>query len=55
MAGHPDKKFDMVTTSPNSLIFGYGRTTARPGRFLAAADLEMMRHVKLAHDVRAPL
>jgi len=60
VAGHPDKKFDIVTTSPNSLNFGYGRT-ACPGRFLASADLKMMLayvvttyDVKLADGVRPP-
>ena len=52
MAGYPDKKFDIVTVSPNSLNFGNGRTVC-PGRFLAAADLKMvLAYVVVTYDVK---
>ena|SRR6266511_910496 len=58
--GLTDRKFDMVTTSLQSLAFGHGRH-ACPGRFLAATEIKMMTayiittyDLKLASDVRPP-
>ena len=58
--GHPDKKFDMISTSLQSLAFGHGRH-ACPGRFFAAVEVKLMLayvvmtyDVKLVNDVRPP-
>jgi len=58
--GLTDRKFDMVTTSLQSLAFGHGRHVC-PGRFFAAAEIKMMLayiiityDTKLARDVRPP-
>ena len=58
--GLTDRKFDVVTTSLQSLTFGHGRHVC-PGRFLAAAEIKMMLayiittyDLKLASDIRPP-
>ena len=58
--GLTDMKFDMATTSLQSLAFGHGRH-ACPGRFLAAVEVKMMiayiittYDLKLASDIRPP-
>jgi cytochrome P450 len=46
------RKFDMVTTSNDSLAFGHGRH-ACPGRYFAACELKLMfAHVVMHYDVK---
>ena len=46
------RKYDMVTTSPEFLLFGHGRR-ACPGRFFAACELKiMLAHTVLNYDVK---
>jgi cytochrome P450 len=46
------RKFDMVTTSNDSLAFGHGRH-ACPGRYFAACELKLMfAHVVMNYDVK---
>ena len=46
------KKFDMVSTSCNSLAFGHG-IHACPGRYFAASELKLMlAHLVVNYDVR---
>jgi len=46
------RKFDMVTTSTDSLAFGHGRH-ACPGRYFAACELKLMlAHVVMTYDVK---
>jgi cytochrome P450 len=50
--GHPDKKFDMVSTSLQSLAFSHGRH-ACPGRFFAAVEVKLMLAcVVMTYDVK---
>ena len=59
--GHnPNKKFDMISTSPQFLAFSHGRH-ACPGRFFATAELKMILayaiityDMKLTDGVRPP-
>jgi len=47
------RKYDMVTTSPEFLLFGHGRRHACPGRFFAACELKiMLAHTVLNYDVK---
>ena len=51
-SGLTDKKFDIVSTSTESLAFGHGRH-ACPGRFFAAAMIKLMlAELVLRFDVR---
>jgi len=46
------RRFDMVTTSIDSLAFGHGRH-ACPGRYIAAYELKLMlAHVVMTYDVK---
>jgi cytochrome P450 len=46
------RRFDMVTTSVDSLAFGYGNH-ACPGRYFAACELKLMlAHVIMNYDVK---
>ena len=46
------RRFDIVTTSANSLHFGHGRH-ACPGRYFAACELKLMfAHMVLNYDVK---
>ena len=46
------KKFDMVSTSCDSLAFGHG-IHACPGRYFAASELKLMlAHLVVNYDVR---
>lgn len=46
------KKFDMVSTSSDSLGFGHGRH-ACPGRYFATSELKLMlAHVVMRYDVK---
>lgn len=58
--GHPEKKFDLVTTGVHSMTFGYGRH-ACPGRFFASMVIKLMLayavmtyDMKLVGGVRPP-
>ena len=46
------RKFDIVTTSNDSLAFGHGRHSC-PGRYFAACELKLMfAHVVMNYDVK---
>ena len=46
------RKFDIVTTSNDSLSFGHGRHSC-PGRYFAACELKLMfAHVVMNYDVK---
>ena len=46
------RKFDIVTTSNDSLAFGHGRH-ACPGRYFASCELKLMlAHVVMTYDVK---
>jgi len=50
--GHPEKKFDVVTTGVHSMAFGHGRH-ACPGRFFAAMEMKMMfAYVVMTYDTK---
>ncbi|CAA7264106.1 unnamed protein product [Cyclocybe aegerita] len=52
VGGGSKRKFDMVTTSVDSLAFGLGRH-ACPGRFFATCELKiMLAHVVVKYDIR---
>jgi len=47
-----ERRFDIVTTSNDSLAFGHGRH-ACPGRYFAACELKLMfAHVVMNYDVK---
>jgi cytochrome P450 len=50
--GHPEKKFDIVTTGAHSLAFGHGKH-ACPGRFFAAMEIKLMlAYVVMTYDMK---
>lgn len=50
--GHPDRKYDMVTTNLEFMAFSQGRH-ACPGRFFAAVEIKLLlAHIVLAYDVK---
>ena len=50
--GHPEKKFDVVTTSVHSMAFGHGRH-ACPGRFFAAMEVKLMfAYIVMTYDTK---
>jgi len=52
LEGHPDKKFDMVTTNADFVAFGQGRH-ACPGRYFASAEIKLIfAHIITTYDVK---
>lgn len=51
-SGEAASRYQLSTTSPDFLAWGYGRT-ACPGRFVAAAQMKMLlAHLVLHYDIR---